>query len=139
AVLLCEFFVSASCWPDRPCCNEDEDENVCPVSGNWRIGAEMRGSAAPLSATVFSPVGGRLATLPLAPPLEFPLEFVAPALPASRSVNWSRRSDSSRPFEVSSWYPERDGVESVYQAVTFVFTRTTDSPDAVERTCTEES
>jgi hypothetical protein len=109
---------------------------VRPVSGNLGIGAEMAGSAAPLSAMPgrLADAGGGAFTGKLW--LELPPELVAPGLLASRSVNWSRRSDSSRPFEVSSWYPERDGIESVYHAVTFVLTRTTDPPNAVELTCT---
>jgi hypothetical protein len=135
---------------------------VRPVSGNWGIGAEIAGSATPRFATPFSGVAGRLVdaaggALTAKPSLDLPLElppefvapeffapafvapeFVAPALVASRSDSWSRRSDSIRPFEVSSWYPERDGVESAYHAVTFVLTRTTDPPDAIELTCTAD-
>jgi hypothetical protein len=124
---------------------------VRPVSGNLGIGAEMVGSARPLSAIPLSAIAGRLADaadgaitgklsleLWLELSLELPPELVALGLVASRSVNWSRRSDSSRPFEVSSWYPERDEIESAYHAVTFVLTRTTDPPDAVELTCTAD-
>ena len=70
----------------------------------------------------------------LSPPFLFAL--TAPGLVASRSVSWSRKSDSSRPFEVSNWYPERDGLESAYHAVTFVLTRTTEPPDGAETTST---
>ena len=43
------------------------------------------------------------------------------------SCNRSSRSDSSRPFDSSTSYPEC--AESLYQAVIFVVTRTTDPPE----------
>ncbi len=45
----------------------------------------------------------------------------------NKSCNRSSRSDSSRPFDSSTSYPER--AESLYQAVIFVVTRTTDPPE----------
>ena len=109
---------------------------------NLGIGAEIAGSVVPLpvisgSAISWSAIAGGLAGAvgawvagKLSPELSLVL--------ASASVNWSRRSDSILPFEVSNWYPERDGIESAYHAVTFVLTRTTDPPDAVEFTCTAD-
>src|SRR5580658_8621237 len=95
----------------------------------------MAGSEVAWSADPFSGTANCLAEF-AAPEFVVP-EFAGAELSASRSVSWSRRSDSRRPFEVSSWYPDRAGVGSVYQAVTLVFTRTTD-PDTVAFTCTED-
>ena len=106
---------------------------MCPVSGALGIGAEMVGSAVPgrLADDAGVAITGKF-------PPELPLDVVAPELLPSTSVNWSSRSDSSRPFEASSWYPERVETESAYHAVTFVLTRTTDPPDAVDVTCTAD-
>jgi hypothetical protein len=75
------------------------------VAGDLGIDAEMAGSsvAGRLADAAGGAVTGKL-SIELSP--EFLSELVAPGLVASRSANWSRRSDSIRPFEVSSSYPE---------------------------------
>jgi hypothetical protein len=65
------------------------DEIELPVSGILGMGAEIVGSAASARMGDGAVVAG-----------EF--EAAADTPPASTSANWSSRSDSSRPFEVSS-------------------------------------
>jgi hypothetical protein len=46
--------------------------------------------------------GGAEEEAALDPSADFPPELVPPGRVANNSVNWSRRSDSNRPFEVSN-------------------------------------
>src|ERR1700688_2745826 len=112
SALFCAFFVSASRRLDKP--GGMEVEKVRSASADRGIGADMAGSVLPAFATFWSAAlvfsvpgkletgggeGGGNAKLELLS--EFPSGLAACGL-ARRSVNCSRRSDSSLPFEVST-------------------------------------
>ena len=109
---FCEFFDSANCCAVRPGCSFEDI--AWSFAGALDAGAEIAGSAAPeFGEAEFAALGlahaaggaeaGKLSLALLS-------ALIAPGLVARRSLSWSSKSDSMRPFDISSWYSERDGV-----------------------------
>src|SRR6202034_1048868 len=112
----------------RPWLNDDE--KVRSLSGNLEAGA---GAAILGSVSAGGAADGFGAEFDEA---RLPLSVAAGEGWASWSPSCSRRSASRRPLEVTNSYPERGPTGSAYHAATFVLTRTSDPPDAVDLTWT---